>query len=215
MFNFSYVKEMSSHSPRSAAESANQSYVMSSVRLCFQVYVRTVPHGPRYALRPVVTHPVRDKRENLVIHKLSHAAGSARGGQQIILLCERVKKEEIQVEFRQLEAGTGITIWSAFGRFEEADVHRQVAITFLTPAYRDPDTTESQVCYIRLVNRRTHDCSVDRRYEYHPAPSEGASVRRGSGSDMFLIFVSFRFVPFSGHTTAAQAGETDAGLSGK
>lgn len=147
---------------------------MNTVRLCFQVYVRTVAHGPRYALRPVVSQPVRDKRDNLIIHKLSHAAGSARGGQQIILLCERVKKEEIQVEFRQLDAATGLALWSDFGRFDETDVHRQVAITFVTPAFRDPDTTESQVCWIRLLNRRTRAFSEDRRYEYYPKPSEGA-----------------------------------------
>lgn len=197
---------------------------MSSVRLCFQVYVRTVPLGPRYALRPVVTHPVRDKRDNLIIHRLSHAAGSARGGEQIILLCERVKKEEIKVEFRQLEAGSQISTWSAFGRFEETDVHRQVAITFHTPPYRDPDTTESQVCFIRLVNRRTRACSADRRYEYYPEPSEGAFGLRESGSCGYILSILLNFLHFSFirvrscdsiHTTAAQTGKTDASLSGK
>lgn len=180
----------SSGPPRAAPpHQPRDTYDKNTVRLCFQVYVRMAAGGgggERHRLRPVVSRPVRDKRDNLVIYKISHASGTARGRTHMILLCERVRKEDIDVEFRELDPHTREPVWMALGEFDESDVHRQVAIALRTPPYRDPNTAVPRTCAIRLRNRRTQATSEDLRFEYTPEPADGG---RSGG------FVSGIFTP--------------------
>lgn len=94
-------------------------------------------HQEEYvALPPVVSDPIFDKKamSDLVICKLSHCSCSVAGGQEMILLCEKVAKEDIQVRF--YEEKDAQVVWEAFGDFQHTNVHKQVAISFRTPRYR-------------------------------------------------------------------------------
>lgn len=158
-----------------ADQDENHQFQMNLVRLCFQVFVRTTAEPDRHIpLPPIVSQPVIDKRTShtLMIHRLSHASGSARGGLRVILLCDRIKKEEIGIEFYELRSD-GQTAWSAMAEFTESDVHRMVAISFRTPAYRNPDTMENVMVWVRLFNQKTNTYSVGRRFEYCADPSAG------------------------------------------
>lgn len=93
-------------------------------------------------LPPVVSEPIYDKKamSDLVICRLCSCSASVLGNTQIILLCEKVAKEDISVRF--YEEKNGETIWEALGEFQHTDVHKQTAIAFKTPRYRKLDITE-------------------------------------------------------------------------
>jgi c-Rel proto-oncogene protein len=62
---------------------------------------------------------------DLVICKLSHCSASVAGGTEMVLLCEKVAKEDIQVRF--FEEQDGHTYWEGFGDFQPTHVHKQVS----------------------------------------------------------------------------------------
>ncbi|KAH8308414.1 hypothetical protein KR059_012515 [Drosophila kikkawai] len=116
---------------------------LNSVRLCFQVFMESEQKG-RFTspLPPVVSEPIFDKKamSDLVICRLCSCSATVLGNTQIILLCEKVAKEDISVRF--FEEKNGQTVWEAFGDFQHTDVHKQTAITFKTPRYHTLDITE-------------------------------------------------------------------------
>lgn len=93
-------------------------------------------------LPPVVSEPIYDKKamSDLVICRLCSCSASVLGNTQIILLCEKVAKEDIAVRF--FEEKNGQLFWEAYGEFQHTDVHKQTAIAFKTPRYRTIDITE-------------------------------------------------------------------------
>ncbi|KOC69050.1 Embryonic polarity protein dorsal [Habropoda laboriosa] len=110
---------------------------LNAVRLCFQVFLDGSQKGKfNVALPPVVSDPIFDKKamSDLVICKLSHCSASVAGGMEMILLCEKVAKEDIQVRF--FEEKDGQVVWEGLGDFQPTHVHKQTAIAFRTPTYR-------------------------------------------------------------------------------
>lgn len=61
---------------------------------------------------------------DLVINKLSHCNAPVAGGMGMILLCEKVAKEDIQIRF--FEEKDGRVTWEGFGDFQPSQVHKQV-----------------------------------------------------------------------------------------
>lgn len=90
---------------------------------------------------------------DLTICKLSDCSATVAGGREIILLCEKVAKEDIQVRF--YEEVDGDVMWDAQGDFTPTHVHKQVAITFRTPKYRDLDVDKPVRVWVQL--RRPSD----------------------------------------------------------
>lgn len=77
--------------------------------------------------------------------------------------------EDIEVRFFQ-------DSWEGKGTFSQADVHRQVAIVFRTPPYRD--TNLSEPIRVKMQLRRPSDREVSEPvdFQYLPAdPGEGQS----------------------------------------
>lgn len=72
---------------------------LNAVRLCFQVFLKD-PEGHNFniPLEPVVSEPIYDKKamSDLVICKLSKPSCNVAGGEEIILLCEKVELNKIQ-----------------------------------------------------------------------------------------------------------------------
>ena len=66
---------------------------LKSVRLCFQAFLKD-PQSGSYSntLEPVLSDPIFDQKSTstLVITKLSHCNAVCNGGQEMILLCEKV-----------------------------------------------------------------------------------------------------------------------------
>lgn len=66
---------------------------LNAVRLCFQVFLEGPQKGKfSTPLKPVVSDTIFDKKSmsDLTITKLSHCNAACNGGQEMILLCEKV-----------------------------------------------------------------------------------------------------------------------------
>lgn len=60
--------------------------------------------------------------------------------------------------------------WEAKGSFSQADVHRQVAIVFKTPPYRNPSIMESVTVHMQL--RRPSDQEVSESMDFRYLPDD-------------------------------------------
>ncbi|XP_046801942.1 putative transcription factor p65 homolog isoform X2 [Lucilia cuprina] len=152
---------------------------LNSVRLCFQVFMESDQKG-RFTqpLPPVVSEPIYDKKamSDLVICRLCSCSATVLGNTQIILLCEKVAKEDISVRF--YEENNGKTIWEAYGEFQHTDVHKQTAIAFKTPRYRKIEITEPAKVFIQLKRPSDGVTSEPLPFEYVPLDSDPAHLRR-------------------------------------
>uniref|UniRef100_A0A3B5LHP6 V-rel avian reticuloendotheliosis viral oncogene homolog A n=1 Tax=Xiphophorus couchianus TaxID=32473 RepID=A0A3B5LHP6_9TELE len=160
-----------------------EEFDLNSVRLCFQASI-TLPTGDMFPLPPVVSQPIFDNRApntaELKICRVNRNSGSCRGGDEIFLLCDKVQKEDIEVRFYQ-------DSWEGKGTFSQADVHRQVAIVFRTPPYRD--TNLSEPIKVKMQLRRPSDREVSEPMDFQFLPADPdeyrLSEKRKRTGDMF------------------------------
>lgn len=134
---------------------------LSAVRLCFQVYIPPTC----YPLAPIVSEPIHDQKSktDLVIRRLCICAGSVAGNSEMILLCEKVSKTDIKVRFYEQNTG-----WTAYGLFEQKDVHKQTAIVFRTPQYHNLNITKPATVTIQL--ERISDGALSESYAFDYIP---------------------------------------------
>uniref|UniRef100_A0A4W3GNH7 V-rel avian reticuloendotheliosis viral oncogene homolog n=1 Tax=Callorhinchus milii TaxID=7868 RepID=A0A4W3GNH7_CALMI len=148
-----------------------EDYDLNVVRLCFQVFLPD-EHGTfTRALPPVISNPIYDNRApntaELKICRINKNTGSVKGGDEIFLLCDKVQKDDIEVRFFTHN-------WEAKGSFSQADVHRQVAIVFRTPAYCQTNISEPMTVKMQL--RRPSDQEVSEPMEFRYLPDERGTV---------------------------------------
>ncbi|XP_057269908.1 transcription factor p65 [Pezoporus wallicus] len=169
------------------AEQRGGEYDLSSVRLCFQVWVRGAGGG-WLPLPPLLSQPVYDNRApsaaELRICRVNRNCGSCRGGDEIFLLCDKVQKEDIEVRF-------WAEGWEARGSFAQADVHRQVAIVFRTPAFLDPGLRHPRSVRMELQrpSDRQRSAAVEFRYLPHQGDLQCIEEKRKRTRDTFRSFV--------------------------
>ncbi|XP_029449579.1 proto-oncogene c-Rel isoform X2 [Rhinatrema bivittatum] len=143
-----------------------EDYDLNVVRLCFQVFLPDEHGNFTIALSPIVSNPIYDNRApntaELRICRVNKNCGSIRGGDEIFLLCDKVQKDDIEVRFFS-------STWEAKGVFSQADVHRQVAIVFRTPAYFKPIT---EAVTVKMQLRRPSDQEVSEPMDFRYLPDE-------------------------------------------
>lgn len=105
----------------------------------------------------------------LIITKMSHFSAPCTGGKEIILLCDRVAKDDVQVRFFQESSEQGL-IWESYGDFLPNDVHKQVAISLRTPKYFDE--TIQQPVTVQIQLRRPSDGCVSLPRNFQLTPRE-------------------------------------------
>ncbi|KAH0945556.1 hypothetical protein HN011_011334 [Eciton burchellii] len=153
---------------------------LNAVRLCFQVFLEGSQKGKfNKPLAPVVSDPIYDKKamSDLVICKLSHCSASVAGGMDMILLCEKIAKEDIQVRF--FEERDGQLCWEGYGDFQPTHVHKQTAITFKTPSYRIQQVEQPVQVYIQLKRPSDGATSEPLPFQMLPLGTDDAdSLRR-------------------------------------
>ncbi|RZB54393.1 dorsal, partial [Asbolus verrucosus] len=153
---------------------------LNAVRLCFQVFLEGDRRGKfTVPLQPVVSEPIYDKKamSDLLIVKLSHCVSYVDGGRnEIILLCEKVAKEDIQVRF--FEEKDGRVVWEGFGDFQPSQVHKQTAISFKAPRYHTLDITEPVKVFIQLRRPSDGAASEALPFELLPLDSEPGMLKR-------------------------------------
>ncbi|XP_059930471.1 transcription factor RelB isoform X2 [Gadus macrocephalus] len=147
---------------------------MNVVRLCFQSDLE-MEDGRKESLSPVVSNPIYDKKatttSQLKITCLNINKGPCSGMTEIYMLCDKVQKDDIEIIFR-------CDAWEGKGEFAQTDVHRQIAIVFKTPPYRDQDISEEFP--VDVVLRRVSDRmdSEPVRFTYLPPNPDPYEVKR-------------------------------------
>ncbi|KAG1929967.1 proto-oncogene c-Rel [Pimephales promelas] len=167
-----------------------EEYDLNVVRLCFQIYLQDETGMYNTMLPPIVSNPIYDNRApntaELRICRVNKNSGSVKGGDEIFLLCDKVQKDDIEVRFFTQN-------WEAKGAFSQADVHRQVAIVFKTPAYCD--TTITAPVTVRMQLRRPTDQEVSEPMEFRFLPDDkdpyGCQEKKRKIESQMKSFTSF------------------------
>lgn len=141
----------------------------STVRLCFQVFIADKDGNLKRPLPPVSSQNIIDKKAqtDLSICRMDKSSGKSTGHDEVFLLCEKVSKDDIKVRFFENDK-EGNCLWEDFGSFGHTDVHRQCAIVFQTPAYKDPFITKSVSVSLQLFRPSDQACSEPREFLYQP-----------------------------------------------
>ncbi|KAL7877877.1 hypothetical protein SRHO_G00045200 [Serrasalmus rhombeus] len=188
-----------------------EEYDLNVVRLCFQVFLQDEAGRYSIALPPVISNPIYDNRApntaELRICRVNKNSGSVKGGDEIFLLCDKVQKDDIEVRFFT-------QTWEARGSFSQADVHRQVAIVFRTPAYCDTSITSPITVHMQL--RRPSDQEVSEPMEFRYLPDDkdpyGCQEKKRKIDSLMKSFSSFTsgpMGPMSRTKTMAQRIKTE------
>merc|ERR1711923_453299 len=145
---------------------------LNAVKLCFQVFLESPNTPGKYTviLPPVCSKPIFDAKakKELQIMEISDNCAPVDGGKKIIILCERVARDDIKVKFYDSDPGSH---WEDYGDFQAQDVHKQYAICLKTPRYDDQNITERKRVFIELV--KPSDDSRSDPLEFFFTPLEG------------------------------------------
>jgi len=104
---------------------------LNAVKLCFQVFLENPATPGKYTviLPPICSKPIYDAKakKELQIMDMSDNTAPADGGKKIIILCEKVSKEDIKVRFYDYHG------WEEWADFGSSGVHKQYAISLTAP----------------------------------------------------------------------------------
>uniref|UniRef100_A0ABI7YMH4 Nuclear factor NF-kappa-B p105 subunit n=1 Tax=Felis catus TaxID=9685 RepID=A0ABI7YMH4_FELCA len=155
---------------RQAALQQTKEMDLSVVRLMFTAFLPDSTGSFTRRLEPVVSDAIYDSKapnaSNLKIVRMDRTAGCVTGGEEIYLLCDKVQKDDIQIRFYEEEENGGI--WEGFGDFSPTDVHRQFAIVFKTPKYKDVNITKPASVFVQLRRKSDLETSEPKPFLYYP-----------------------------------------------
>jgi len=150
---------------------------LNAVKLCFQVFLENKNTPGKYTviLPPVCSRPIFDAKakKELQIMDISDNFSHPEGQKKIIILCERVARDDIKVKFSDPTTG-----WEDWGDFNAADVHKQYAIALKTPRYGQQDIQESRKVQIELVKPSDGSFSDPVDFYYLPSEKTSAGMKR-------------------------------------
>lgn len=165
---------------RQAAAQQTKEMDLSVVRLMFTAFLPDSTGSFTRRLEPVVSDPIYDSKapnaSNLKIVRMDRTAGCVTGGEEIYLLCDKVQKDDIQIRFYEEEENGGI--WEGFGDFSPTDVHRQFAIVFKTPKYKDVSITKPASVFVQLRRKSDLETSEPKPFLYYPEIKDKEEVQR-------------------------------------
>merc|ERR1711892_307175 len=160
----------------SHAESSG-SIDLNAVKLCFQVFLENPNTPGKYTviLPPVCSKPIFDAKakKELQIMDISDNSSPAEGQKKIIILCERVARDDIKVKFYDTMTG-----WEDWGDFNAADVHKQYAISLKTPRFEHQDIQESRKVLMELVKPSDGSSSDPLDFYFVPNERSAAGMKR-------------------------------------
>ncbi|GBM23563.1 Nuclear factor NF-kappa-B p110 subunit [Araneus ventricosus] len=140
-----------------------KSFNLDSAKLCFEAFSTEDASTP--LCEKIFSHAINNQKSaatgDLKITRLSRCSGKCSGGDEVFLLCDKVKKEDIKVRFFDEESD-----WEAYAEFNPAEIHHQVVIIFKTPAYHQGNVYKT--VYFELVRPSDSKCSEPRIFDYIP-----------------------------------------------
>ncbi|XP_064417090.1 nuclear factor NF-kappa-B p105 subunit [Latimeria chalumnae] len=179
--NGSYeIKEHERVLIQQAASAQAKEIDLSVVRLMFTAFLPDSNGGFTRRLEPVISEAIYDSKapnaSNLKIVRMDKTAGSVVGGEEVYLLCDKVQKDDIQIRFYEEDENGGF--WEGFGDFSPTDVHRQFAIVFRTPKYRDINITKPVSVFVQLRRKSDNETSEPKPFQYYPEIKDKEEVQR-------------------------------------
>ncbi|XP_039254774.1 dorsal-related immunity factor Dif-like [Styela clava] len=148
---------------------------LNIVRLCFEAFISQ--GNQHLVLDPVLSKPIFDKKATcsalLRICRVDKSFGSCKGGDEVYLLCDKVQKDDISICFFEVETG-----WESYGEFSPTDVHRQVAIVFRTPPYKNQQIREATKVFFQLKRSSDGETSDSKDFTYLPLQHEQPHINR-------------------------------------
>jgi len=117
-------------------------------------------------LPPVVSKQIFDAKakKELQIMDISDISSPAEGGKKIIILCEKVTREDIKVRFFDPTSS-----WEGWGEFNASEVHKQYAISFKTPKFDGGHIKEKRKVFVELVKPSDDSTSEPQEFFYFPS----------------------------------------------
>ncbi|NXB76170.1 NFKB1 factor, partial [Donacobius atricapilla] len=165
---------------RQAAIQQTKEMDLSVVRLMFTAFLPDSNGSFTRKLDPVISDAIYDSKapnaSNLKIVRMDRTAGCVTGGEEIYLLCDKVQKDDIQIRFYEEDENGGM--WEGFGDFSPTDVHRQFAIVFKTPKYRDVNITKPVSVFVQLRRKSDLETSEPKPFLYYPEIKDKEEVQR-------------------------------------
>uniref|UniRef100_A0A8D2PDH4 Nuclear factor NF-kappa-B p105 subunit n=1 Tax=Zosterops lateralis melanops TaxID=1220523 RepID=A0A8D2PDH4_ZOSLA len=165
---------------RQAALQQTKEMDLSVVRLMFTAFLPDSNGSFTRKLDPVISDAIYDSKapnaSNLKIVRMDRTAGCVTGGEEIYLLCDKVQKDDIQIRFYEEDENGGM--WEGFGDFSPTDVHRQFAIVFKTPKYRDVNITKPASVFVQLRRKSDLETSEPKPFLYYPEIKDKEEVQR-------------------------------------
>ncbi|NWI90635.1 NFKB1 factor, partial [Pitta sordida] len=165
---------------RQAAIQQTKEMDLSVVRLMFTAFLPDSNGSFTRKLDPVISDAIYDSKapnaSNLKIVRMDRTAGCVTGGEEIYLLCDKVQKDDIQIRFYEEDENGGL--WEGFGDFSPTDVHRQFAIVFKTPKYRDVNITKPASVFVQLRRKSDLETSEPKPFLYYPEIKDKEEVQR-------------------------------------
>ena len=95
------------------------------------------------------------------------------GGKKIIILCERVARDDIKVRFYDPDP---FNHWEEWGDFNASDVHKQYAISVKAPRYDNRNITENKKVFLELVKPSDDSRSDPQEFYFLPLESKGKGI---------------------------------------
>uniref|UniRef100_A0A8C8R9X2 Nuclear factor NF-kappa-B p105 subunit n=1 Tax=Pelusios castaneus TaxID=367368 RepID=A0A8C8R9X2_9SAUR len=165
---------------RQAALQQTKEMDLSVVRLMFTAFLPDSTGSFTRRLDPVMSDAIYDSKapnaSNLKIVRMDRTSGCVTGGEEIYLLCDKVQKDDIQIRFYEEDENGGV--WEGFGDFSPTDVHRQFAIVFKTPKYRDVNITKPASVFVQLRRKSDLETSEPKPFLYYPEIKDKEEVQR-------------------------------------
>ncbi|XP_069124904.1 nuclear factor NF-kappa-B p105 subunit-like isoform X1 [Argopecten irradians] len=154
---------------------------LNVVKLCFQAYLRDENGMFSRLLPSVLSNPIYDSKSPganaLKICRMDKYGGCCTGNEEVFLLCEKVQKDDISVRFVEQDEDGQVT-WEAYGTFGPFDVHRQYAIVFKTPPYKDPTIDRAVNVLIMLQRKSDSESSDPKSFTYYPQNIDMDDIRK-------------------------------------
>eukprot|EP00091_Calanus_sinicus_P008383 TRINITY_DN2045_c0_g1_i2.p1 TRINITY_DN2045_c0_g1~~TRINITY_DN2045_c0_g1_i2.p1 ORF type:complete len:360 (-),score=95.04 TRINITY_DN2045_c0_g1_i2:221-1300(-) len=101
------------------------------------------------------------------------------GGKKIIILCERVARDDIKVKFYDSDPRSH---WEEWGDFQASDVHKQYAISLKTPRFDNQNISEKKRIFIELVKPSDDSRSDPHEFFFLPLEGKGKGMKRDKDS---------------------------------
>ncbi|XP_033100082.1 nuclear factor NF-kappa-B p105 subunit-like isoform X2 [Anneissia japonica] len=187
---------------------------LASVRLCFQAFLPDSNGHFTQPLPPVISVAIYDSKApnatTLKICRMDRTSGSAEGGDEVYMLCDKVQKDDIQVRFFETTTDKNVH-WEGFADFGPTDVHRQYAIVFKTPRYKTGEITKPVHVHLQLMRRSTKEKSEPKPFCYFPRPFDKDEINKKR--QKLLPHFSAHFGPM-GQRFPSGGGGSGGGTSG-